>query len=939
MKFPIGSHCARIITGLLAGSFLAFSQTAQVTRTSQDQIHDINQQVRVEGNAAVINGLLKERARILTGLMEQNPRAAVESALPGQLRQDLASRIPDADSLLEEQGEWTGPLVTTVADDLAHGRSWESRVIRLQGHSFSLFSDSPPAAGCSPSATVRGIRLGSRIAAESVEVAENANSPCTTTGEQKTVVLLLNYPSTPLTSGYTQSYVNNAFFGPAPSVSDYWREVSYGSTFATGDVFGPFTLTADYDCSQPDEILQDAIQVADATVDFTAYKHIFLILPVVMTRYCGWDGLAQIGCSTQSSPSKGNFTASVSWLDALSIGPNIFGPIGGLTTTAIHEGGHNFGLRHASSTDYDTLPVGPIGLAGVHAEYGDPFSQMGLNPGHFAAPHKNMLGWLSPDTGWQEVESGGTWTIAPLSSQASDAPHALRVQRGTGNQQWLWIEYRQPIGSYEPIVLDNGLLRDFSGAVIHIEDPSQTSWAGFTELLDFQPLRFPNDFNNAMLKAGTTWSDPYSNLTLTVGAATSTGLAVTVSYDNGCATLSQVAQSVGPLYGTGQISVTAPPTCSWTAESDAEWITFTGAQSGTGSGIINYAVATNSTTLPRSSFITLSHQTFTITQAAQTQGGSVSVTPASGAGATQTFTFAFSDPTARSNITSGEALINSTQVGSRACYIHWDATSNSLSLRDDADDAWLGPVAVGGSATLANSQCQLMAGGASVTGSGTSATLSLPIEFKNFFCPGFLSPYNVYMQEQSLSTAVGWQQAGTWTVPFAFAPISVSPNAGSGDNAAFTFTMAGVFPEDQVNLSFSTSTAFGTMQFYDHGCGMVFFPSVNNISLYSDLVSSSWTSTQGTIGTGPPLQNSQCSVDVANASAVFSGTILTLRLPITFTSAFAGEKNVYIFGPGTGWPGGATYAPVGTFTVTGPPSRDAGRSISPPQAPRGGPGV
>ena len=118
MKFPIGCHSGRIVAGLLAGSSLAFSQIAPVARMSQDQIRDINQQIRVEGNAAVINGLLKERAHLLTDLMEKNPRAAVESALPDELRQDLASRVPDAEPLLEEKGEWTGPLVTTVADDL-----------------------------------------------------------------------------------------------------------------------------------------------------------------------------------------------------------------------------------------------------------------------------------------------------------------------------------------------------------------------------------------------------------------------------------------------------------------------------------------------------------------------------------------------------------------------------------------------------------------------------------------------------------------------------------------------------------------------------------------------------------------------------------------------------------------------------------------------------
>jgi hypothetical protein len=198
------------------------------------------------------------------------------------------------------------------------------------------------------------------------------------------------------------------------------------------------------------------------------------------------------------------------------------------------------------------------------------------------------------------------------------------------------------------------------------------------------------------------------------------------------------------------------------------------------------------------------------------------------------------------------------------------------------------------------------------------------------------------MQEQSATTAVGWQQAGTWIVPFAFTPVSVSPNAGSGSTQVFTFTLAGVFPTDQPILSFSASTAFGTMQFFDHGCGMDIFtpepPGTFQIALYNDDVSTSWMSTGGTIGTGPAIANSQCSIDLAHSSAVFSGTTLTLQLPITFTDAFLGEKNVYEFGPGTGWPAGAPYTPVGTFTVTAAPlgseSREgparAVRSLIPP---------
>lgn len=890
---------------------------------SEERIRELNQQIRVEGNAAVVNALLQQRARLLAKLMEQNPRAAVESALPEEVRQGLASRVPDAETVLEKRGEWTGPLVTSIADDFAHNRSWTTRVIRLEGRAVSLYWDSPPVGGCAPSATVRGIRLGNRIAAISGEVTEDATSPCSTTGEQKTVVLLINYKSTPLTSGYTMSYVKNVFFGPAPSVSDYWREASYGNTSASGDVFGPFTLDADYTCSQAEDILQASIAAADATVDFTQYQRIFLILPVI--GGCVWDGMAQLGCTVQQSPSKGNFNASVAWIASVTIGPNIFGSIGGLMSTAIHEGGHHFGLRHASSTDYDTLPVGPIGVAGVHNEYGDPFSNMAADPGHFAAPHKNMLGWLSEGTGWFNVDSGGTWTLAPLSAQTSGALHALRVQRGTGNQQWLWIEYRQPIGPYEKSILDTLEPGDADGALIHIEDPSQASWVGYTELLDLRPVRTPNNFQSAVLQAGSTWDDPYSNLTLAVGKATESGLTVAVSYDTGCARISPGSQSLGPFAGTGKISVSARSTCSWTAATDAEWITFTGSQSGTGSGSVSYSVTPNSDPAARTSMISISHHTFTVTQAAQPQGGSVSVTPASGTGAIQTFSFVFSDPVSWTNITSGEVLINGAQLTNNACYVRWVAAGNLLYLRDDADDGWLGPVPVGGNSTLGNSQCVLSPQSATVKGAGASATLSLTIDFTNDFAGGPAGSSDgdgVYMEEQSVSTALGWQEAGTWIVTFAFSPISVSPNAGSGYSQVFTFTMGGVFPEDQVNLSFSTSTALGTLQFYDHGCAFVFGPQPTDLFLFSDLASS-FTGTSGTIGTGTPLQNSQCSIDVAHSSAVFSGSAgstLTLRLPITFTAAFLGTKNIYEFGPGTGMADGAPYTPVGTFTVTAPPA-------------------
>jgi len=96
------------------------------------------------------------------------------------------------------------------------------------------------------------------------------------------------------------------------------------------------------------------------------------------------------------------------------------------------------------------------------------------------------------------------------------------VRRGTGNGAWLWLESRQPSNIYSS-TLGSGA---FGGALIHYED-SFTS--GDSHLLDFNPATSGN-FADATLQAGRTWSDPYSNLSLTVNSVSSSGMTVTVNY-------------------------------------------------------------------------------------------------------------------------------------------------------------------------------------------------------------------------------------------------------------------------------------------------------------------------------------------------------------------------------------------------------------------------
>jgi len=82
------------------------------------------------------------------------------------------------------------------------------------------------------------------------------------TGEQRIAIVLVSFPSVPLLSQATPELYRTTYFGPAPSVDSFLREVSYGTVWANGQVFGPFVLDADYfdqPVSARDELLRGSL--------------------------------------------------------------------------------------------------------------------------------------------------------------------------------------------------------------------------------------------------------------------------------------------------------------------------------------------------------------------------------------------------------------------------------------------------------------------------------------------------------------------------------------------------------------------------------------------------------------------------------------------------------------------------------------------------------
>lgn len=100
------------------------------------------------------------------------------------------------------------------------------------------------------------------------------------------------------------------------------------------------------------------------------------------------------------------------------------------------------------------------------------------------------------------------------------------------------------------------------------------------------------------------------------GTLTIAGKTMTITQGTCPFSISPTSQSFGASGGTASVGVKTTTGCGWQAKSGAAWISITAGASGTGTGNVTYAVATNSGTTSRTGTLTIAGKTMTVTQTA-----------------------------------------------------------------------------------------------------------------------------------------------------------------------------------------------------------------------------------------------------------------------------------------------------------------------------------
>lgn len=152
------------------------------------------------------------------------------------------------------------------------------------------------------------------------------------------------------------------------------------------------------------------------------------------------------------------------------------------------------------------------------------------------------------------------------------------------------------------------------GASVSVTAPAGCAWTGTSSAEWLTIASGGSGSGNGTITLSATANPQGAPRSGTISAG---GQSVTLSQSGGCVfTVAPTTMHAPGSGSTGDISVTAPAGCSWTAVSHDTWIAVTSGASGSGDGSVGYSVAESETDTTRTGTLTIAGQAVSIAQSA-----------------------------------------------------------------------------------------------------------------------------------------------------------------------------------------------------------------------------------------------------------------------------------------------------------------------------------
>ena len=230
-------------------------------------------------------------------------------------------------------------------------------------------------------------------------------------------------------------------------------------------------------------------------------------------------------------------------------------------------------------------------------------------------------------------------------------------------------------------------------------------------------------------------------------------------------TISPNNSSYGASAGTGTVAVTAGSGCSWSATSNAAWLTINSGASGSGNGSVTFSVAANTGTAARTGTLTIAGQSYTVTQAAPSCVSAISP---------------LSSTLVASIGASGSVVV----TASAGC--NWTAVSN---------DAWI-TITVGAAGTGNGNVAYSVA--ANTTSAARTGTLTIggsvfTITQPGASCAFSISPFSSNLTSPNAATGTVTVSTGAgcnWTATSNAAWITITSGASGTGGGSVNYSVA-----------------------------------------------------------------------------------------------------------------------------------------------------